>query len=193
MSWRTFTGRARRLSGRHETPSYALTSSPVLTATSSSADRSTWSARSWPGTISGRERAQRRLSGNNGERMQPPPSQSFYRGSNRILAGVCSGLAEGFHVDVLWVRLLFVVLAFLQGLGILLYVVLWILMPERTDFRPAGRNAFDSMADAGRRAWADLRAQFGGARPVAPPTATPTSPTTAPFATASGEVSQAVP
>jgi phage shock protein C len=125
--------------------------------------------------------------------MQPPPSQSFYRGSNRILAGVCSGLADGFHVDVLWVRLVFVVLAFLQGLGILLYVVLWILMPERTDFRPAGRNAFDSMADDVRRAWADLRVQFGGARPAAPPAATAAAAPPAPFATGSGEASQAVP
>jgi phage shock protein PspC (stress-responsive transcriptional regulator) len=96
--------------------------------------------------------------------MQPPSSQSFHRGSNRILGGVCSGLAEGFRVDVLWVRLVFVVLAFVQGLGILLYVILWILMPERTDSRSAGQNAFDSMVNDIKRAWSDLRAQFGGVR-----------------------------
>jgi phage shock protein PspC (stress-responsive transcriptional regulator) len=129
--------------------------------------------------------------------MQPPSSQSFYRGSNRILGGVCSGLAEGFHVDVLWVRLVFVVLAFVQGLGVLLYVVLWVLMPERTD-RPAGQNAFDSMVNDVKRAWTDLRAQFGGARPTASPVAstsaaTPSQPSSGPVASASSQPASTVP
>ncbi len=139
--------------------------------------------------------------------MQPPANQSFFRGNDRILGGVCSGLAEGFHVDVLWVRLAFVVLAFVQGIGVLLYVVLWILMPERTGNRPTGQNAFDSMSSDVKRAWADLRAQFGGARPATPPpappssaappppvpsTAVPTPPTTGPMAV-SGQAIPAMP
>lgn len=98
--------------------------------------------------------------------MQPPSDQRFYRGSDRIIGGVCSGLAEGFHVDPIWVRLGFVVLAFAQGFGVVGYLVLWVIMPERAQDRPAGRSSFDSMADDVRRAWADVRAQFGG-RPSA--------------------------
>jgi phage shock protein C len=98
--------------------------------------------------------------------MQPPGDQRFYRGNDRIIGGVCSGLAEGFHVEPLWVRLAFVALAFLQGIGIVLYVVLWFLMPERTGYRAPGRNAFESMKSDIRRAWADLRVQVGGARPA---------------------------
>jgi phage shock protein PspC (stress-responsive transcriptional regulator) len=94
--------------------------------------------------------------------MQTPGSQTFYRGTDRILGGVCSGLAEGFHVEVLWVRLAFVVLAFINGVGLLLYVVLWVLMPERAGYRPSGQNAFESMAADVKRAWVDLKAQFGG-------------------------------
>lgn len=46
-----------------------------------------------------------------------------------ILAGVCSGLAKYFNVDVTLVRVIFVVLA-LAGLGgVVLYIVLWALVP----------------------------------------------------------------
>jgi phage shock protein C len=98
--------------------------------------------------------------------MQPPGDQKFYRGSDRIVGGVCSGLAEGLHVDTIWVRLAFVVLAFAQGIGVLVYLVLWVIMPERAQDRPAGRNAFDSMANDVKRAWADLRGQFSSRPPT---------------------------
>lgn len=100
--------------------------------------------------------------------MQSPSTQTFYRGTDRILGGVCSGLAEGFHVEVLWMRLAFVVLAFINGVGLLLYVVLWVLIPERAGYRSPGQNVFEAMGADVRRAWADLKTQFG-ARPTAPP------------------------
>jgi phage shock protein C len=101
--------------------------------------------------------------------MQPPSDQRFYRGSDRIVGGVCSGLAEGLHIDSIWVRLAFVVLAFAQGIGVIVYVVLWVIMPERVQDHPAGRTGFDAMGDDIKRAWAELRTQFGG-RPTAGPT-----------------------
>jgi phage shock protein C len=106
--------------------------------------------------------------------MQSPGNPSFYRGTDRIIGGVCSGLAEGFHVEALWVRLAFVVLAFVQGIGVLLYVVLWFLMPERAGSRTAGQNAFESMSKDLQRAWADLRNQFwpGSATASSTPSAT---------------------
>jgi phage shock protein PspC (stress-responsive transcriptional regulator) len=99
--------------------------------------------------------------------MQSPGTQTFFRGTDRILGGVCSGLAEGFHVEVLWVRLAFVVLAFINGVGLLLYVVLWVLMPERGGYQPPAQNVFESMGADIKRAWADLRTQFGSG-PTAP-------------------------
>ena len=53
------------------------------------------------------------------------------RGSDRIVGGVCSGLAAYFGVDALLVRIIFVILAFLPpgaGIGVILYLVLWFLM-----------------------------------------------------------------
>src|SRR5437870_12599130 len=53
------------------------------------------------------------------------------RGSDRIVGGVCSGLAAYFGVDALLVRIAFVILALLPpgvGIGVILYLVLWFLM-----------------------------------------------------------------
>jgi phage shock protein PspC (stress-responsive transcriptional regulator) len=47
-----------------------------------------------------------------------------------MLGGVCSGIGIYFNIDPLWVRLLFVVLALAPGIGILAYLILWIVVPE---------------------------------------------------------------
>ena len=49
--------------------------------------------------------------------------------TDRRIAGVCGGLAEYFGVDPILIRIAFVVLA-VMGPGILLYIVLWIVMPK---------------------------------------------------------------
>lgn len=116
--------------------------------------------------------------------MQPPTDHGFFRGTNRIIGGVCSGLAESLHVDPIWVRLAFVVLAFAQGVGILLYVILWVVMPERG--RPtSAQSTLDSIAADLRRAWEDVRRQFGGS--AASPQSTPAA------AKPSGDASSSVP
>ena len=48
---------------------------------------------------------------------------------NRVLGGVCSGLGAYFRIDPLWFRLGFLVAMF-SGFGILLYLILWIAVPE---------------------------------------------------------------
>jgi len=55
----------------------------------------------------------------------------FYRDpGNKVIAGVCSGIAAWFHIDPVWVRLAFILAVVLFGSGILLYIILWIVMPE---------------------------------------------------------------
>lgn len=104
--------------------------------------------------------------------MQQGTSERWYRGSDRILGGVCSGLAAGLDVDPLWIRIAFVLLALLQGIGIVLYIVLWIVMPELAGTQPAGYSRFDSMMADVRRAWGNLQGQLGGTK--APSPAAPT-------------------
>jgi len=52
--------------------------------------------------------------------------------NNRVLAGVCGGLAEFFGISAFWFRL-GMVIAFIPGgvPGILLYVLLWLVIPAR--------------------------------------------------------------
>ena len=55
-----------------------------------------------------------------------------------MIAGVCAGLADTFNVSVTAVRLAAVVLTFLGfGWGVVLYVVLWVIMPWESDALPA--------------------------------------------------------
>lgn len=52
--------------------------------------------------------------------------------NDRMIAGVCGGLATYLGIDPVLVRLAFVVLTLASGVGLALYVVLWIVMPEAT-------------------------------------------------------------
>ena len=56
------------------------------------------------------------------------------RSNNRVLAGVCGGLAEWLGWDIALVRLLYLFISiFSAGFpGILAYIILWIVMPEET-------------------------------------------------------------
>jgi phage shock protein PspC (stress-responsive transcriptional regulator) len=49
---------------------------------------------------------------------------------SRIIGGVCSGLAAYWNMDPTIVRVVFVVLVFLGGSGLLIYLILWLIMPE---------------------------------------------------------------
>jgi phage shock protein C len=51
--------------------------------------------------------------------------------SNRVFGGVCAGLAEKFGWKAKNMRLLFVVSCLLPGPQVLLYIALWIMMPQR--------------------------------------------------------------
>ncbi|WP_067149518.1 PspC domain-containing protein [Pseudotamlana agarivorans] len=49
---------------------------------------------------------------------------------NSYISGVSSGLAHYFGIDAIWVRLAWILLVFGAGTGVLLYILLWILVPE---------------------------------------------------------------
>jgi phage shock protein PspC (stress-responsive transcriptional regulator) len=53
------------------------------------------------------------------------------RSDGRMLAGVCSGLAERFDISVTVMRLAFAIGAIFSGFGpaVILYVILWVIMP----------------------------------------------------------------
>jgi phage shock protein PspC (stress-responsive transcriptional regulator) len=51
---------------------------------------------------------------------------------NRMIAGVCSGIARHFNIDPAIVRIAFVASLFLPGPQILIYLAAWLLMPDET-------------------------------------------------------------
>lgn len=102
--------------------------------------------------------------------------------TNRVIAGVCGGLGEYFDVDPTFVRLLFVVLAIFQGIGILAYIVLWIVMPRASSLdlppRDVVRENLGAIREGAERLGDQFRTRPAGTPPPegeAPLTPTETS------------------
>lgn len=53
----------------------------------------------------------------------------FRDGDDKFLGGVCAGIAHYFNIDVIWIRIAFIVLV-ASGFSPLAYVILWVLLPE---------------------------------------------------------------
>ncbi|MFZ2390745.1 MAG: PspC domain-containing protein [Minisyncoccales bacterium] len=58
-------------------------------------------------------------------------TKKLYRSkANRVIFGVCGGLGEYFEIDPLVVRILFILLTFTGGSGIVIYLILAIMIPD---------------------------------------------------------------
>jgi phage shock protein C len=68
--------------------------------------------------------------------------------TNRVIAGIAGGLGEYFQVDPVIVRLLWVLLGFAGGNGVLLYIIAWILIPEEPIVVRREQNAASTVDEA---------------------------------------------
>jgi len=50
---------------------------------------------------------------------------------DRVIAGICAGLGEFFRVDPTIVRLIFILITIFGGGGLLLYLILWLIIPSQ--------------------------------------------------------------
>jgi len=66
---------------------------------------------------------------------------------NKVIDGVCGGIAEYFEVDPVLVRIIFVLFFFLGGSAILAYIVGMIIMPHRPPEEEAGESKEQAEAD----------------------------------------------
>ena len=58
--------------------------------------------------------------------------KKLYRSTkDRVLAGVCGGLGEYLNVDPVVLRVVWAVFFFIGGMGLLAYIIAWIIMPEQ--------------------------------------------------------------
>ncbi len=60
--------------------------------------------------------------------------KKLYRSQKeKMLGGVCGGIAQYFGIDPTLIRLIFVIIFFAEGAGFLAYVVAWIIIPEEPE------------------------------------------------------------
>ncbi|OIP05133.1 MAG: hypothetical protein AUJ97_01460 [Bacteroidetes bacterium CG2_30_32_10] len=68
---------------------------------------------------------------NNKKNQSRYSAKRFYRDpDNKVIGGVCSGIAHYFNIDSLWIRIAFAIALFVFGSGVLLYLFLWLITPE---------------------------------------------------------------
>lgn len=108
------------------------------------------------------------------------PTQRLMRSrTHKVIAGVAGGIGEYLAIDPVIVRLAFVALA-LTGVGVLLYPVLWLIMPVEGGQRPAPEQVFDEMRQQAQRVGDEVREVFVSSRRVRydPMTGQPVDPET---------------
>lgn len=59
----------------------------------------------------------------------PTPSQLYRSSTNRMIGGVAGGLGEYLNIDPTIIRIGFILLTLLNGIGVVIYLVMWVLIP----------------------------------------------------------------
>lgn len=87
------------------------------------------------------------------------PTKKLYRScQNKILGGVAGGLGDYFEIDPILIRLVIVLAALAGGIGILMYFIAWIIIPED----PAcenGKPATEEMREKANEISSSIRRQ----------------------------------
>ncbi len=57
--------------------------------------------------------------------------EKLYRARiNKVFGGVCAGLGKYLDIDPIIIRILFIVMFIFHGIGLLIYIIMWIIVPE---------------------------------------------------------------
>lgn len=82
-----------------------------------------------------------------GEVIGESRAKRLYRAEkNQMIAGVCAGLGEYLNLDPVIVRLIFVALGF-GGIGVLLYLVLWLIVPTESSVKKISEETIKQNAE----------------------------------------------
>ncbi len=94
------------------------------------------------------------------------PKRLYRSPSDRMLGGVCGGLAQYLGIDSVWVRLFFILLLLGQGIGLGIYLLLWIILPlEGSSQATTSETVHQNVSEIGDRArglGSELRGGFQG-------------------------------
>lgn len=96
----------------------------------------------------------------------------LYRSSaDRMLGGVCAGLGQYLGLDPIFIRIFFVLLTIGGGAGVLIYILLWILIPEAEAGQIGSaetiRAGTESIKQRAQTLGADMRSLLAGGNPQA--------------------------
>ncbi|MGC9529200.1 MAG: PspC domain-containing protein [Candidatus Bipolaricaulaceae bacterium] len=72
--------------------------------------------------------------------------------TERMLGGVCGGLGEYFGLDPNLVRVVFVLLALANGIGVILYLILWLILPPHGEAMAPSDSVRQGAEEIGQRA-----------------------------------------
>ncbi len=92
--------------------------------------------------------------------MATEPHKLYRSNTDKVIAGVCGGLANYFNIDPTIIRLIFVIIALSGGIGIIAYLIFWIIIPVEGATHEAGaqaREAGEEIKDAARSFAHDIR------------------------------------
>ena len=77
-------------------------------------------------------------------------AKKLYRSRrDKVIGGVAGGLADYFEIDVVIVRLLFVLVFFLGGGGLIAYIIMWIVIPAEPYFTPYSETTSGPRPESG--------------------------------------------
>ena len=86
--------------------------------------------------------------------------------SDRMISGICGGLAQYFDMDPTIVRLIFVLLIFANGLGILAYIIMAIVVPlegsKATATKEAIKENVEGIKETAQELGSEIRSTFAG-------------------------------
>ncbi len=84
--------------------------------------------------------------------------------NDRMVAGVAGGIATMLNIDPLLVRLVFLVLGLMNGFGVMIYLALWLLVPNEdsaaADARSQVRESVSEMQEAAESLVQRVRGMF---------------------------------
>ncbi len=82
--------------------------------------------------------------------------------SDKVIGGVCSGFAHYFGIDPVIVRLIAVALVFAGGISVLLYPVLWLIMPAAYSSQTPVSEGWQEMQQFGHQVKGQVQGAFNG-------------------------------
>jgi len=89
-------------------------------------------------------------------------TKKLYRSKEeRVIAGVCGGLSDYFKIDPVFVRLIFVFLALLDGLGVILYIIFIFVIPKKGEGALDIQQAKEKIEEFGKEVTAHAKNTAG--------------------------------